>query len=239
MADEAVATEAATTTEQETTGGATTEGASAASGADDGADTTDATQTETTTEDQQQDGQTNEGADATKDGDPAPYELTLPEDSTLDDAALERIAATARARGLSQEQAQSVVELANGEVQAATAALLAAHQPGGAVWAKQVEQWKADALADAALGKTPEERTAAVQRGQSVMAKYAEMHPDDAPAMTEFLNDSGLGNHPAAVRFFAWIGRSMSEGTLAMPGTQGSDTPEDRARRMYPTMQSK
>src|SRR5688572_22399042 len=44
-------------------------------------------------------------------GAPEKYELVAPKDSTIDSATLERTAATARTLGLSNEQAQNVVDL--------------------------------------------------------------------------------------------------------------------------------
>lgn len=145
------------------------------------------------------------------------YDLKLPENAVLDAAATERTTAFARTSGLSPEQAQQVLAFANQEVAAQRDALLAAHQPGGAAWEKQLNDWRAQTLADSALGATPEERTATIARGTSVLKRYAAANPDDAQAMTSFLDTSGLGEHPAAVRFFAWLGKAAGEGTLPPP----------------------
>lgn len=153
------------------------------------------------------------------------YELKLPDGSTLDAAALERTATTARELGLSEESAQKALDFVNTEVasriEAERDAVLKAHQPGGEKWAEMLDGWKAETLADTSLGKTEEERLATIQKGHSVVEKYAELNPTDAPAMNEFLNTSGLGEHPAAVRFFAWIGKQMGEGTIPITGGGG------------------
>jgi hypothetical protein len=146
--------------------------------------------------------------------------VILPKDAAIDADALGRTVAIARERGLSSEQAQSVVDLINGEVAQSRAALLAAHQPGGAEWTKQLDAWKAETLADASLGKTPEERTAAIQRGAQVLKKYGEANPEDAKNMEAFLTESGLGEHPAAVRFFHWLGKAAGERAIVL----GSDS---------------
>jgi hypothetical protein len=139
---------------------------------------------------------------------PATYNMQLPEGSTLDAAALERTAAIARELGLPDDaSAQKVLALVHEQVAAREAALLASHAPGGEAWTKQVDGWKEETLKDPSLGKTPEERSAAIQRGHNVLTKIAEKHPEDAAAFKSFLEDSGLGNHPAAVRIFARLAR--------------------------------
>ncbi len=145
--------------------------------------------------------------------------VTLPKDSALDTKALERTVAIARERGLSREQAQSVVDLVHSEVVQQRTTLLAAHQPGGAEWTKQLDAWKAQTLADPSLGKTPEERKASIQLGASVLKKYAAAEPDESKGIMSFLNDSGLGEHPAVAKFFRWLGKSAGERPLSL----GSD----------------
>lgn len=167
---------------------------------------------------------------------PDKYNLKLPEASTLDASALERTAAIARALGLPDDAAaQKVVDLVHQEAAAREAAVLADHAPGGAAWTKQVDAWKAETLADPALGATPAERTAAIQKGHGILVKYGEQHPAEKAAMTEFLNNSGLGDHPAANRFFAWLGKVAGELPLVAPGV-GSAGTVPVAQKIYPTM---
>lgn len=165
-----------------------------------------------------------------------------PANSTLDATAIERTAATARTLGLSQPQAQQLLESVHAEVatqvDAATAKAradaLAAHQPGGSEWTEMRDQWQKDALEDPALGKTPEERTLAIQKGHAVFNKYAEQHPAEKEGFTHFLNASGLGDHPAVVRFFHWLGIAMGEGSAVMqPPGAPSKAPEDTAAKWY------
>lgn len=142
------------------------------------------------------------------------YDLKTPENAALDAAASERTVAFARSRGLSNDAAQAALDLANTEVASAKEAIFKDHQPGGAAWTKQVDGWKAETLADASLGATPEARTAAIQKGVQIVNKYTEAHPEQAADFKGFFDTSGLGNHPAAVRFFAWLGEVASEGSL-------------------------
>lgn len=158
---------------------------------------------------------------------PETYDLKVPDGSLLDTGATERIAATARELGLSNEAAQKTVDLLDGEVQATVAAVLEAHQPGGAEWAKQEEAWKAEVMADASLGKTPEERKATIDKGRAVLRKFTDANPKDAEAFKGFLEGTGLGSQPAAVRFFAWLGKAMDEGkVITAPPGEGNKKPE-------------
>jgi hypothetical protein len=166
---------------------------------------------------------------------PDTYTLTLPEKSTLDASVVERTAAIARELGLPDDAtAQKVLNLVNQEAATREAAVLADHAPGGAAWTKQTEAWKAETLADTALGATPAERTAAIQRGHNVLVKYGEEHPSDKAAMAEFLDNSGLGNHPVAARLFAWLGKVAGEQKLVSPTATSLGGPKATKDVLYP-----
>jgi hypothetical protein len=166
---------------------------------------------------------------------PIEYALTLPKDSTLDAAFLERTVAIARERGLSPEQAQATVDLVNQEAVSQRAALLTAYQPGGAEWTKQVDAWRAETLADVTLGKTPEERTASLAMGKSVLDRYTVANPAEAEGMKAFLDNSGLGDHPATMRFFKWLGEAAGEKPVVIGG-DGGPSQADKLKQMYPSM---
>jgi hypothetical protein len=100
-----------------------------------------------------------------------------------------------------------------------------------------VDAWKAQTLADVTLGKTPEERQAAIQKGHGVFLKFAEANPTEKEALTGFLNTSGLGDHPTVVRFFAWLGKAAAEGPLVGPASGGTgSTREAELAARYPSM---
>jgi hypothetical protein len=160
--------------------------------------------------------------------------LKLPADSKLEPAVLERIAANASAQGLSNEAAQSQVDLLHQEVASHLDAALKAHQPGGAEWTKTVEGWRAETMNDASLGKTVDERKAAIQKGVDVIRKYGEIDPAGKQAFVSFLDDSGLGDHPAAVRFFAHLGKMMGE-TPPVRGEPAGSGPKTTAELFYGT----
>jgi hypothetical protein len=163
---------------------------------------------------------------------PVEYTLALPAGAVLDAAALERTVAIARERGLSNEAAQAVLELANTEATAQRDALLAAYQPGGTEHAKQVEAWQAETLADATLGATPEARQAAISKGIAVLDKFQTANPTMGAAVKSFLNDTGFGSKREVVHFIAWLGEAASEGRVT-PAPDLPPAPPDIPSRMY------
>jgi len=158
---------------------------------------------------------------------PEKYELKLPEGSTLDPAAIERTATTARELGLSNDAAQKALEMVASEFGVQQEALVEAHKPGGAEWTKRVKEWEGQALADKDIGGGS---TEALQRnaelGKRVLATF---FPD---GVHDFLHETGYGSHPDILKGLIRIGKAMSEGTLVMPGTQAATT-RDPAELFY------
>lgn len=142
---------------------------------------------------------------------PETYDLKLPDNSALDATAMERTAAFARERGLSNEAAQKALEFVHQEVAAQSDALLKAHQPGGAVWTKQVETWEAQVLADKDIGGSKEQVQKSGDLGKRVLATF---FPEST---REFLEKTGFGSHPDVLRGLVNIGKAMSEGSFVMP----------------------
>jgi len=127
-----------------------------------------------------------------------------------------------------------MLDYSHQEVSAAVAGTLASLAPGGAEWTKHVDGWTKQTLADPALGNTPAERRASIAKGQSVLAKYAEVAPDDATAFKGLLNETGWGSHPVTARFFAWLGASASEGQMIRPSAAASAPAKSLAEIFYP-----
>jgi hypothetical protein len=152
------------------------------------------------------------------------YDLKLPEKSTVDAAVVERTAAKARELGLSNEHAQKALDFVHQEIvetsKAAAEAALKAHTPGGEVWEAQVNEWRANALADKELGGGDQAKLdAAVAIANQVVAKFADKEA------VEFFKNNPIGAHPALIRMLHRIGKASSEGTLVTPGTQGGQKP--------------
>lgn len=87
-----------------------------------------------------------------------------------------------------------------------------AHLPGGAAWEKQNADWKAAALADPDLGNgKPEALDGNVTLAKRVLATFF-------PAETvAFLEQTGLGSHPATLKGLVKIGKAMREDDFIVP----------------------
>ena len=127
---------------------------------------------------------------------PEKYDLKLPEKSLLDPSVLERTAASAKARGLTNEQAQKELDAVAGEVAKYHETLLEQHKT-------TVTEWEQQSRNDKEIGGAAFAANAELSR--RVVEKFA------TPEFAKILNDSGYGNHPELVRVFARIGRAIGE----------------------------
>lgn len=158
---------------------------------------------------------------------PESYTLTLPPDAKVDAAIIERTAAIARAQGLGNEAAQSLLNGVLGEVQAQQAAQVEAWKPGGAEWKARDDAWRKETLADPEIGGSPEKLAKHVELAQQVLRKFG------GEEQVKFLMDTGLGSHPAALKLLAKIGAAMSESSLVVGGGNNSSTPKSAAEKLY------
>lgn len=144
---------------------------------------------------------------------PEAYEFKLPEGVTLDAERAEEFSTVAKGLGLTQEQAQKLVDL---DVKR-SADQVAAH-------AETVKGWTNELKADKDYGgdKLP----ATLASCKQVMDTFA------TPALREYLDATGLGNHPELVRFAAKIGKGLSEDTFVKGGT--TTTGARDAKAFYP-----
>lgn len=152
----------------------------------------------------------------TKDAE-AKLELKLPEDSLLDDAEVARIAEYAKKRGLTQEQAQEIIEM-----ESQTLAKFREDQINHLK--KQSEEWKANLLSDKEFGG--EAFKANAELAKRAAQKFA------TPDFIKTLEETGLGNHPELVKMFYRIGKAMSDDSFVKPGAQAASK-KDIAEVLY------
>ena len=134
---------------------------------------------------------------------PEKYEFKAPEGVTLDSKAVEGFTPIAKELGLTQEQAQKLVDFYGGQLGGLAQAQAAAKQA-------EVDKWASDAKADPEIGGANFD--ANVSTAMKAIARFG------SPALKEMLVESGLGNHPELVRFCMKVGASISEDTLALGG---------------------
>jgi hypothetical protein len=139
---------------------------------------------------------------------PDAYKFELPEGRTLDAKAAELAAPVFKELGLSQEAASKIVGIHDQLVKASDDALQTAIAEQNAAWVKESKESK-DINTEAA---------------QKALGKFG------TPKLTQYLKDSGLGNHPELLRAFTKIGQLIKEDTV-VPGQ--NDASGDALSRIY------
>lgn len=139
---------------------------------------------------------------------PAELELKFPDGTVVDQGYLDAFKAVAAKHGLSAEQAQAVADLS------VTQAAAQAKAVDEAV-AKQKADWAAALKTDKTVGGAQFE--ANMQQARKAIVAFGDAE------LTAFLDESGLGNHPAVVRAFFKAGKAISEDSVA--GTTGAPAP--------------
>nr|WP_011279254.1 hypothetical protein [Sodalis glossinidius]CAI59394.2 hypothetical protein pSG3.03 [Sodalis glossinidius] len=133
------------------------------------------------------------------DGAPQEYTFTAPEGGELDAQALGIFEPVAKELGLTQAQAQKLVDIYP-QIQ----------QRQAQAWGQQVAEWGEQVKTDPEIGG--EKFTANVGQAQKALDQFGN------PALRDYLEASGLGNHPELVRFCAKVGKAMAEDNMIMPG---------------------
>ena len=130
-------------------------------------------------------------------GAPEKYEFKAAEGQELDAAALEQFEPIARELNLTNEQAQKMVDLYGTQI------LPMVQKQQAEAWQKTTEQWAADVKADKEIGG--DKLTASIGVAQRALETFG------TPDLKEYLNSTGLGNHPDLIKFCVKVGQAMSE----------------------------
>lgn len=146
-----------------------------------------------------------------QEGAPEKYEFKAGEGVELDTAALEQFEPIARELNLTNEQAQKMVDLYGTKI------MPMVQQQQAEAWQKTTEQWAADVKADKEIGG--DKLTANLSAAQRALEQFGD------PELKEYLDSTGLGNHPALVKAFIKVGKAMSEDKVVTGGHEsgGSD----------------
>ncbi|HBX2713802.1 TPA: peptidase [Klebsiella pneumoniae] len=130
-------------------------------------------------------------------GAPEKYEFKPAEGQELDTAALEQFEPIARELNLTNEQAQKMVDLYGTKI------MPMVQKQQAEAWQAQTEEWAATVKADKEIGG--DKLTANLGVAQRALDTFG------TPALKEYLNGTGLGNHPELVKAFVKVGKAMSE----------------------------
>lgn len=213
-------------TEDTTSAGAAESGQGDVSGADVSAGTTPETTTDVTTGDvidggeaggAQDDGTASDSATGA-DGAPESYaDFVMPEGVEVDAALLEKAGPMFKEIGLSQDQAQMVVNLHAEQVEAMVTGQVEAFN-------QQVTDWEAAAKTDKEFGGDKfDENLSVAKVGMDKLA---------TPELKDFLETTGAGSHPEMMRLFYRVGQLMKEDAPA--GGNPTVAPKDRVSLLYP-----
>lgn len=137
-----------------------------------------------------------DGKDKKPEGAPEAYEFKAAEGVDLDTDALKDFEPVARELNLTNEQAQKLVD-------AYPKILAGVQQRQADAWQATTEQWAADVKADKEIGG--DKLNGNLSAAQRALDQFG------TPELKEYLNTTGLGNHPDLVKTFIKIGKAMSE----------------------------
>ena len=139
-------------------------------------------------------------------GAPEKYEFQAAEGVELDTEALKDFEPVARELNLTNDQAQKLVD-------AYPKILAGVQQRQAEAWQAQTEQWAADVKADKEIGG--DKLTSNLSAAQRALDQFG------TPELKEYLNTTGLGNHPDLVKTFVKIGKAMSEDGMVTGSNDG------------------
>lgn len=129
-------------------------------------------------------------------GAPDKYEFKAGEGVELDSGAMADFEPVARELNLTNEQAQKLVDVY-------PKILAGVQQRQVEAWQKQTEGWAETVKADKEVGG--DKLTSNLSAAQRALDQFG------TPELREYLDGTGLGNHPELVKAFIKVGKAMSE----------------------------
>lgn len=151
-------------------------------------------------------------AEAKSAGAPEAYtDFTLADGVEMDADTLDSFKGLAKELNISQESAQKLIDLQSALVTKQVEDMQAAV-------VKQSQDWASQIYNDPELGGANFEKNA--ESAVKVIQAFGD------PQLSELLNASGLGNHPALFKFCHRISGAISEDKFVLPGSQ-TDTPKE------------
>lgn len=158
--------------------------------------------------------------DKSKAGAPEKYDLKFPEGVVADEAALAELTPILKAANVSNEVAQKLVDLQIKREQAADAARAKA-------WEDAQADWQKTQLADPEYGGSEEKLKENLGDARTFMKAFA------SPALIEYLDNTGFGDHPELVRMAVKAGKAMREGGVDGGRLPVGEKPKSPADVLY------
>ncbi|UPK31833.1 hypothetical protein IVB18_26245 [Bradyrhizobium sp. 186] len=147
------------------------------------------------------------------------YTLAMPEGVQVDQATLDALSPEFKEMGLTNKQAQKLADKFI-EAQQKQAA------DKGKAWGETVTGWVDQAKADKEIGGDKWDGT--------VKTATRAVNTLGTPALKEYLEATGGGNHPELIRFMAKVGAMIKEDNPADGGAGGSGKPAEAAHVLFP-----
>lgn len=147
---------------------------------------------------------------------PIDFDSLVPEGAVIDEQTATDFKAVAKELNMTQDQAKTLIGL--------QARL---YQSQAEAQQQQVETWANQVREDREIGGEK------LQQNLTVAQKAIREFGDES--LVSLLNESGLGNHPALVRFALKVGKALGSDTF-VSGAQGAAAPSDPASRLFPDM---
>ncbi len=147
------------------------------------------------------------------------YALTMPEGVKVDQELLDALGPKFAAKKMTQAEAQG---LADEFIKIQTARAAKQNQ----TWADTISNWADDAKADKDMGGDKWDTTAA--DAKRAIKVYG------TPALKEYLEATGGGNHPELIRFMSKVGNSVKDDEPPKGGLEGAGGPAEPAHVLFP-----
>jgi hypothetical protein len=149
-------------------------------------------------------------------GAPEEYEeFTMPEGLQLDEELNGEFTTVAKDLNLTQDQAQKLADLYTAQISAQKD-----------TWDTMVEGWRAEAEKDPEIGGEKFQENLASARG--AVKEFG------SNEFRDMLNTTGVGNHPAMLKFLYRVGEELREGSAdTSHGGSGTGTSKTLAQRLY------
>lgn len=159
--------------------------------------------------------QTGEGSQTTPD---TYADFALPDGVTVDESLLAKATPIFRELGLTQEQAQKLVDLQAEQVQASSQSQVDAFN-------QLMTDWREKSINDKEFGGDKFEEN--IKVAKSAIDKFG------TPELKQLLEEHGVGNHPEVIRFMVKVGKLTAED---VPGAGDNPTSkeQDRVSLLYP-----
>ena len=147
-------------------------------------------------------------------------DFKLPEGFEVDAEALTNFKGLAKEMGISQENAQKLVDM--------QASLMSKQNEANTkAWEKMQNDWRSSAMADKEYGgQTVKENIGVAKKA---LDKFG------SPELKQALEVTGMGNHPEFIRLLYRVGKTLKEDKMA-GGQEPTNTGKDVAKTLFPSM---